>query len=443
MIPFVLPSLSNVGRKDFDHLMSPWLPAAILITILSVGPGCKGKGETRTVDETVGRYAQKGNAAYVEGQVDRAIKEYRRAIHRAWAIDDAYESGTNAYNLAACMISANRPAEAKDWLLDARVELCRVGASPGNVYLLQAKIALSENRLEDVYHHVNRADCSDAPCGEEGCECNNDPGDPCCHGCVTKIPCVGSKIEQARVTKECQKTFEAQVELTRARLAAEQYDIPAAVLHFSKACKQLKGICGYDLQAELQDVAALIHLAKGEHLQAACHLDREAENLRCAGIYRELPTTLTLAAAAYEQAGRFDLAANRLCRVARIRYGRGEINQSWQDAQSAIALAETACSEPTKIRLALLVNEISEALGAEKNSSSDTAVSLSNQETTPHESSETTTQEDAPAAKPASEPEVSLPGPNVQPLPDPRPNLNGPVNHQLDLSQQSKSSTIL
>ncbi|MDG2223737.1 MAG: hypothetical protein P8L85_20330 [Rubripirellula sp.] len=423
--------------------MSRWLCAAILTTILGVAPGCKSIGETQSVDKTVARYAQKGSAAYAEGQVDRAIKEYRRAIHRAWAIDDAYESGTNAYNLAACMISENRPTEAKDWLLDARVELCRAGASPGNVYLLQAKIALSENRLEDVYHNVDRAECSDAPCGEEGCECKSDPGNQCCHGCITKIPCVGPKLEQASVTKQCVKTFEAQVELTRARLAAEQYDIPTAVAHFSKACKQLKGICGYDLQAELQNVAALIHLAKGEHLQAAGHLDREAENLRCAGIYRELPITLTLAAAAYEQAGRFDLAANRLCRAARIRFGHGEIDRSWQDVQAAIALAETACSETTKIRLALLVNEISQTFETEEPTPPSTAGSLSSAETslptplmpTPQQD---TLQEGTPDVRAITGSEEDQPTPDVQILPEPQPNLTGPVNHQSDRSQQSQ-----
>ncbi|MCP4888694.1 MAG: hypothetical protein GY904_19025 [Planctomycetaceae bacterium] len=420
--------------------MSRWLHAAILITIIGSTPGCKGMGETRRVDETVGRYAQKGSVAFAEGQVNRAIKEYRRAIHRAWAIDDAYESGTNAYNLAACMISENRPTEAKDWLLDARVELCRAGASPGNVYLLQAKIALSENRMEDVSSNVDRAACSDAPCGEEGCECKSDPGNPCSHGCITKIPCVGPKLEQASVTKECVKTFEAQVELTRARLAAEQYDIPTAVAHFSKACKQLKGICGYDLQAELQNVAALIHLAKGEHLQAAGHLDREAENLRCAGIYRELPITLTLAAAAYEQAGRFDLAANRLCRAARIRFGHGEIDRSWQDVQAAIALAETACSETTKIRLALLVNEISQTLENEECSPPSTMGSFSNSEASLPASPMQTTQQDGPKEDtpredtPAADPQIgieeNLPAPNGQPHSKPQPNLTGPVISQ-------------
>ncbi|MGI9473123.1 MAG: hypothetical protein ACR2NZ_16395 [Rubripirellula sp.] len=413
--------------------MTLWI--AILATVL----GCKSSGEERTVDELVGRHAQKGSVAYAEGQVDDAIREYRRAIHRAWAIDDAYESGTNAYNLAACLFSVGRAAEARDWLLDSRVELCRAGASPGNVYLLEARIALNQSRLEDVYRLVDHAACSDAPCAGEGCECKQGPGDPCRDRCVTKIPCVGPKIKEAKATKDCENAFEAQVELTRARLAAEQYDIPTALRHLSRACELLQGICGHDLQADLHDVAALIHLAKGEYLQAGCHLDREAESLSCAGIYREIPATLALAAACYEQAGRADLAAKRLCRVARIWYGRGDTDRSWQHVQSASLLAETDGCEVTQVRLALLANEIAQKLSKDDDSSPE-----NRRQSDPRNNS---LEDDHPTAPIGSltpstpetitptDSEDHLPAPIAEPLPDPQTNLtplNGPSNSSPD-----------
>ena len=400
-----------------------WLCAGMILV------GCKGSGDKPAVDETVGRYAQKGSVAYAEGQIDVAIREYRRAIHRAWAIDDPYESGTNAYNLAACMLSAGRSAEARDWLLDSRVELCRAGASAGNVYLLEAKLALHESRLEDVYRHVDQADCSQPPCNGEGCDCEEGPGDPCCDGCVTKIPCVGPKIKEARATKECENSFQAQVELTRARLAAEQYDIPTALRHLSKACELLEGICGHDLQADLHDVAALIHLAKEEYLQAACHLDREAISLRCAGIYREIPTTLELAAAAYEQAGRFDLAAKRLCRAARIWYGRGDVDRSWQIVQSASNLAIADGCNATQVRLALLAQEISQSLSEEKSKATQSRK-------TPAESDDLQNGAEASpdASLPATNPiddepsrgglEEPLPAPTIAPEADPQTKLH-------------------
>ncbi|TWT50432.1 hypothetical protein Pla22_31750 [Rubripirellula amarantea] len=69
------------------------------------------------------------------------------------------------------------------------------------------------------------------------------------------------------------------------------------------ACELASQVCSEAMQVELQRVAALVHLAKGEHLHAAWHFDKEAKHLRRAGTYREIPNTLDLAAAAYEQAG--------------------------------------------------------------------------------------------------------------------------------------------
>jgi hypothetical protein len=161
--------------------------------------------------------------------------------------------------------------------------------------------------------------------------------------------------------------------LTRARLAAEQYDIVAAQAELACACRLASELCSDDLRAELHDVAALIHIAKGEYLQAGRHLDHEAESLRWAGNFREIPGVLELAAAAYEQGGLRSLAADRLGRAARVYCGRGDNQRAWQIVQQASALADTAggdefcdtssgilfvSAEVTKIRLALVANEI-------------------------------------------------------------------------------------
>ncbi len=310
------------------------------------------------MDSTLQRHVKYAAQAYSEGQVERAITEYRKAIRRAWAMDDPYESGTAAYNLAACLMSDSRSSEAKDWLLDARVELHRAGTSAGNVWLLEAKIAQSECRFEDVSYLLQRAACSEPPCpGEVSRACCGDD-DPCGDSCVARLPCLGPKLKKRQAAKDCEDAYQAQIHLVRARSAAEQYDIAVAQRELACACELAEDICGYDLHAELHNVAALIHIAKGEYLQAGRHLDREAENLRWAGNYREIPTALELASAAYQQAGQLDLAAERLCRVARILYGRGDADQAWNVVQLAVPIAESTCSETTKIRLALLANEI-------------------------------------------------------------------------------------
>jgi tetratricopeptide (TPR) repeat protein len=312
--------------------------------------GCRSTASVEpVVDRTIARYAKAGGEAYAEGFVPVATEKYRMAIRRAWAIDDPLESGTIAYNLAACMTSLDRTLLARDWLLEARAELKRAGASTGNAWLLESKVAIDQDLFEDAVCSIDRAACSVPPCGN---------AEPACGNCGLQIPCLGKKRRQKREREECKSAFQVQIQLARARVAAEQYDSANARAHFGSACELAMEIESFDLQAELHDVAALIHIADGEYLSAGCHLDREAENLRLAGNYREIPNTLQLAAAAYGEVERFDLAADRMLRVARIFYGRGDTRASWEHLQTATSLANLAGAENTKIRLALLANEI-------------------------------------------------------------------------------------
>ncbi|TWU43923.1 hypothetical protein Q31b_14550 [Novipirellula aureliae] len=337
---------------------------SVVLAILLVQSGCRtpSLSPIKEVDSTLVRHSKSAKEAYAEGDIDAAIREYRKAIRRAWAIDNPYESGTAAYNLAACMTSLDKNAEAKDWLVDARIELCRAGSSTGNTWLLEAKIALQECRFDEAQQMLDRAACCTPPCSQNGHDSCCRPHDPCQGSCVTQIPCVGKKLKQKKQTEQCEDDYQAQIHLARARLAAEKYDILCAEQSFESACKLAADVCSEELQAELQNVAAMIHLAKGEYFQAACHFDKEAEHLRLAGNFREVPIALEFASAAYEQSGRMDLATTRMCRVARIWFGRGETKKSWDYVQTASELAEFCESQTARIRLALLVNEIERAL---------------------------------------------------------------------------------
>ena len=335
------------------------LLAIVLVLSIFLQPGCRTATQSSDfVDTKLVRFAKAGGNAYAEGDIDEAVEEYRQALYRAWAMDDPYESGTAAYHLAACMTSLGDNAKALDWLLDARVELCRAGSSTGNVWLLEAKIAQQECRFEDALCYADRAECTSPPCEQEGNDCLCGPRDPCKECCVTSLPCVGSKLRDKNLAKQCEKNYEAQIHLARATIAAEVYDLPCAVAHYSKAKELSSKVCSDALSAELQHTAAMIHLAKGEHLQAAWHFDREAKYLRYSTTYREIPGTLQLAAASYEQSGWYAQAASRLCRVARIWFARGEIKKSWQYVQQAVELAEIAGSETAQVRLALLAEQI-------------------------------------------------------------------------------------
>jgi len=337
---------------------------ATLTGLLSFG--CRST-DTSTVatDAKIVRHAESASQAFAEGDTDEASESFRRAIRRAWAIDDPSEAGTNSYNLAACLASQSRPDEAMDWLIESRAELRRAGKSTGNTYLLEAKILQAEGDFAGAADAIDRAVCADPPCGEhdqQGCRFCGD--DPCRESCLSRIPCVGTRIEDRAAIRDCEDFYAAQIELARSRLAAERYDIACAIEHFSTACRLAEDVCSDDLAAELQDVAALIHLAKGEYFQAAAHFDREADHLRRAGNYREIPDVLELSAAAYVEVERFDLAAGRLLRVARIWYGRGELKKSWEILQDALRYADMSpwslAGEltTTQVRSALLAHEI-------------------------------------------------------------------------------------
>lgn len=374
-----------VDRIEYRIALSLTLSLSLSLSLfVCSGLGCRSSAsDSPKLDSTLARFSEAGRESYAEGNVLDAVEEYRSAIHRAWLMDDPYESGTNAYNLAACLISIGETARAKDWLVDARVELTRAGSSAANVWLLEAKIAQEEGRLTESLALIDRASCSKPPCSAETCSaetgsadccssqssgtrsrsgcCGDD--DPCADRCVYKIPCVGDRIRKKDAITQCEEGFESQIHLARSRVAAERGDIPTAMCHFRAACDLASQVCSEDLQAELQNVAAMIHLAKDEYLQAAWHFDKEAKHLRHAKNYRVISSALELAAAAYSEAGQHRRAANRLSRVARIWFGRGDIAQAWKHLNHASEMVRLCGCDQTSVRLSLLADEIHRTVG--------------------------------------------------------------------------------
>ncbi|TWT95698.1 hypothetical protein [Neorhodopirellula pilleata] len=338
----------------------------ILLFVVVSCLGCQsGSPDPPKLDSTLARSSEAGRIAYAEGDVDAAIAEYRDAIHRAWLMDDPYEAGTNAYNLAACLITIGDDERAQDWLIDARAELTRANSSVAYTWLLQAKIAQEAGHWTEALSMIDRAACSPPPCDSDdsGCCCNGN--DACDDRCVYQIPCVGDKFRKKDEIAECEDDFRAQVHLAKARVAAELGDIPTALCHYAKACEIAKEVCSEDLQAELQNVAAMIHLAKEEYLQAAWHFDKEAKHSRLAKNYRVISGALELAAAAYSEAGQYQLAADRLSRVARIWFGRGDMDRAWKHLNHASELVNRAGCDATSIRLSLLADEIQQVVGGD------------------------------------------------------------------------------
>lgn len=343
--------------------------AATLIVVLLIGTtGCSsGPQEIAVRDTRLERYVDDAQAAFNEGDLEVAEAKFRQALIRAWATDDPYESGTAAYNLAACLVSQSYRAEAADWLVDARVELCRAGASTGNTWLLSAEIALADSRLEDAQRFVAHAAMTCPPCQVPDTCCLCGPSESCCAEtqrdcCAAPIGCLGKKAEQERLQEECQQGYQARIALTQARIAAKQFDVENAEWYLAKACALAAETCDFSLHADRHDVAALIHDLKGEFLQAGAHRDREVRLLRCIGQYRVIPDVLQAAAESYASAGRLELSVDRTVRAARIWFARDDLEKAWRLVEQAGELAMASGSSAVQIRLALTAKWIRDAL---------------------------------------------------------------------------------
>lgn len=343
----------------------------VLVAIHFATVGCATSQRNAVqIDRELSRQANAGREAYAEGELQVAVDKYHRALLRAWAIDDPYESGTAAYNLAACLVSQQQYERATDWLVDARVELHRANASTGNAWLLSAEIAMVQNRFEDAERFINYASRTCYPC-DDAAKCDlRGPnatfyGGECRDSCLTRLPIVGKKIQSKEELKDCRQSYDARLELTRARLAAKQCDITSAYNHLQAAQRLAASICDPSLQSDLHDVAALIYDLEANHLQAAAHRDCEVTILRGIGQYRDLPTILDAAANSYCLAERLDLSIDRQIRAARILLARGEWDEAWRRVRSASEIAgEDGCTS-SRIRLALTAELIQQAIASQ------------------------------------------------------------------------------
>ncbi|TWU04900.1 hypothetical protein [Stieleria varia] len=329
-------------------------------------------------DKSLSRDVEDGRGAYQEGNLVVAEKKYDEALLRAWAIDDPYESGTVAYNLAAILVSQQRYAEASEWLVDSRVELRRANASTGNTWLLSAEIAMAQNCFEDAERFVNYAAMTCPPChAVDTCclcgpsaACGNDVPQDCCD---VRLSCLEKHHAEDKAEEDCRRGYEARIELARARLAAKQLDLCGAKQHLARASELTSESCDFSLHADRHDVAAAIHDLEAGFMQAGAHRDREVQMLRCIGHYREIPNVLDAAAESYAATERVDLAVDRLIRSARIRYARGELDAAWQRIRQASEFALMQDTQDVEIRLRLTAVKIRDALAAKNKSTEDLA----------------------------------------------------------------------
>lgn len=350
----------------------------VLFTLLLAASstlGCKS-GPVDKVDSKIESNAEKASTAYAEGNLDTAEKYYRGALKRAFAIDDPLESGNASYNLAAVLTSKLRYAEAKSWLLACRVDLRRAGMDESGSWLLEAKIARTEERFADVdaaLAEVDRLRClylETHSCKGAG----KKEKDPCDKTFCEKLPWIGPRKTCEKELNQYDSFIEVQTRLVRAAAALDQGDIATAKCQLDEARARLDATCCGEIMAEVEHVAGRIAMDEGDFLTAGMSFDSEIEILRQVKNYREIPGALKLAAQAYESAGQLAEAAERLVRLGRVYYGRDRIRDAYDVVVvRALKLAEQTDDEELGARLGLLVVDIEKAMIALKKAEKEQA----------------------------------------------------------------------
>jgi len=335
------------------------------ILFLTLGCGISKK-ETIRADRKLSALVDDAREAFDVGNLRVAEEKYRSALLRAWAMDNPYESGTAAYNLAACFSSQQRFLEATEWLTDARAELCRAKTSTGNTWLLSAEIALAQGYTDEAKRFVEYASKACVPCELDDPYKLFGPAADCAIAeCRTpflgKLPICKRILTPAKESAQCRSAYRARIQLANAKVCAKQCDLSKAKQHYDEAVMLLQNVCDMGLAADRHDVAALIFELECNSLQAGAHRDVEVELLRGSAQYREIPNILDAAADSYLLAERFDLASDRMIRSARMHFARGELEESWSRIREASELPTALTCQVVQTRLALTAKLISQS----------------------------------------------------------------------------------
>ncbi|MEM6690571.1 MAG: hypothetical protein AAF664_14145 [Planctomycetota bacterium] len=327
-----------------------WIAAFVILVFAVSLPGCSSAPKASpelapSQDTRLKRLAEDGQVEFLQGDLDVAIANYHRAAARAWMLDDPEKTAPMAFNLASCYLDRGDIENASLWNLEARCEYNRAGLSTSNTWLLESKIARSAGDLIRAEEAIATAACASPPC-QLPCQEKCDPCDPCqeCQqgGFLKDALGCNDERECNEAVEECKIGNQVALEITRAHLTIERGDVNAATAHLKRARCLVKELCRPDLRGEIEHVAALLHDAKGEPHLAATYFDREIVQLRRSGAVRQIPPVLDQAAQAYLHSGRFDLAADRWCRAARVHYGRGEFKLAWRSVTKAASLLPNA-----------------------------------------------------------------------------------------------------
>jgi len=256
--------------------------ALIALTVLMLA-GC-ASSRTATVppkDKELSQASNIARAAFEDGATARAIDLYRKALNRAYAMDDATEIGNAAYNLALCHTLVGQLDRASAAMIEARAAFERSGSIPADVLLLEATIAQRQGNLEQALSLADQA--------------------------LSASPDENDRF---------------QVALLKGTVACRQDDPASARTALIEADQH--HVANGPLLAARERLAGDIFLLERNSAEAAAAFDRAAALFQKAKHYRDMAFTLQRAGEAYREAGDAQRAEDRLSRAKRSLAAQGE-----------------------------------------------------------------------------------------------------------------------
>lgn len=253
----------------------------VVIVALLLMDACGSSQQSAVPDDTIMR--QDAHAAGLALSLERpneAIEQYKHALERARARDDATAIGDYGYDIAVAQLVANQPREALDTIRKTRAELALRGTASFPAMDLAEATA--------CYRIGDRA-TSDKLAAQV--EANADP------------------VAAARAS------------FLRGLIA----DDTGNMAGLNQAIGRLTAASSPDQQADLDELLARRDLDQGSFASAAEQAEHSAELRRQALDYRDMARVLAVAADAQARAGHTELAAALYMRAGQSAAAQGDM----------------------------------------------------------------------------------------------------------------------
>jgi tetratricopeptide (TPR) repeat protein len=304
---------------SFRHIARFGIPAAVVFLSASCASPGPEPGVERG-DTVVVQASSAARLAYERGDFGQAQKLYRRALTRAWAINDAGSAADAAYNLAMSEIGLGDYDEAALLLRQAYYDAVRASSNTAEIQMVRAKVAFLRMQPSQALMFVDEI--------------------------------AASKPSQSIIL---------QATILRGQMFGDAGDEDAAKSEL-RAAESLvaSSQTGHSASvgADVAKLAGTVSRLEGKPAIAAHAFDDEAELLRIAHRYRDMAYALARAAKAYLEAGQQALAADRFFLAARSLEGHGDLAAATTLVSSSLSAANSAADHDAQIRAEVLLEEI-------------------------------------------------------------------------------------